>query len=132
MFISEFFTAIDLFTNFTNWSIMVDSQSLKYCIVAKMLYNLLRFSKTLLTRYSLPNHNISGELKSSNSFGYFRHYGPVILLHFITTSETGLYIWQRGHLKNITYRSAENSRTDCQPLWARITFWFTFETRGVN
>ena len=47
---------------------MADYQHLKYCIVAKILQNLSRFSKTLVTRYRLPDKNISGELKSCNSF----------------------------------------------------------------
>ena len=37
-------------------------------IVAKILYNRSRFSDTLVTRYSLPNHKISGEQESWNNF----------------------------------------------------------------
>ena len=50
-----------------NWSIMADFQNLKYCVVAKILQNPSRFSKTLITRYSLPNHNVSGELERCNN-----------------------------------------------------------------
>ena len=34
--------------------------------VSKILQNRSRFSKTSVTRYSLPDHKISGELKSCN------------------------------------------------------------------
>ena len=47
---------------------MADLKSLKYCIAAKILWNRSRFSKTLITLYTLPNHKISDELKSWNSF----------------------------------------------------------------
>ena len=48
---------------------MADFKILKYCyIIFNILRNRSRFSKTLVTRYSLPNHKISGELKSWDKF----------------------------------------------------------------
>ena len=47
---------------------MADFRNLKHCIVAKILQNRSRLSETLVTRYDLPDHKISDELKSRDSF----------------------------------------------------------------
>ena len=55
--------------NVQNWSIMADFRKSKCCIVAEILEDRSKFSKTLVTRYSLPNYKkISGELESCDRF----------------------------------------------------------------
>ena len=61
------FTLQAISHNVTDWSIMADSRNLKLCIVAKTLQNQSRLSKNLVASCSLPNHKISGELKSCDS-----------------------------------------------------------------
>ena len=59
---------------------MADFQSSKDCIVAQVRYVRLKFRKTLVTRYNLPNHKVSNQFKSYNGFWI---YPPLWTSHFV-------------------------------------------------
>ena len=62
---------------------MLDFQNLKYCTVAKILFNQSRFSKTKVTMYSFSNDKISGELIRCNSFWMYPPLwsSPLVAMH---------------------------------------------------
>ena len=49
------------------------------------MVNSLNFRKKLVTRYNLPDYEVSNQFKVTTVFEYIRHYGPVILLLCLTT-----------------------------------------------
>ena len=70
---------------------MADSQTSKCCIVAQIWQVQLKFCETLVTRYNFSNEKSQTNPNVATVFEYIPHYGPVILLLCMTTSETGLY-----------------------------------------
>ena len=89
------------YRNFSQ-AIMVDFQSLKYCIVAKILSNRSRLIETEVSRYSLPNHRVSGELKSFNKFWM---YPPLW---------TNVLVATHGDIENTSIKYSETSQRRIQ------------------
>ena len=67
-----------------------------YYTVVRILLKLIQIQKTLVIRYNLPNHKISGELKCCNSFWMYLPVGTSLLVamhdDIENTSKTHLYM----------------------------------------
>ena len=67
--------------------LMVDFLNLKYCIVAKILYNRSRFSKPLLRGTIFQITKFQVNWKAVTNFDCICHHGRACLLLCMTTSE---------------------------------------------
>ena len=102
------------FRNVTDWSIMADFLSLKHCIVAQIWWVQLKFCKTLVTRYSFPNHKVSNQFKSYNGFWL---YPPLWTSHLVAMHDD---IGNRSIGFKIETIALPTFNTDSLPLFR---FW---------